>query len=261
VPDSRVVVVTGASSGIGAELARQLARRGDRVVLAARREAELEALRRELGPNARAVPTDVTRRSEVEQLRDRTISEFGGVDVWVNNAGRGITRNVLDLSDADVDEMIAVNVKSALYGMQAIVPYFVARERGHLINVSSFLSRVPMATVRSAYNAAKAALNALTANLRMDLAPSHPGVHVTLIMPGVVTTDFHKNALGGTSGPPPTRPGLPAGQSAGEVAAAIIGVIDRPVAELYTNPQHPAVAERYFRDVDAFERGLQATPR
>jgi short-subunit dehydrogenase len=117
----------------------------------------------------------------------------------VNNAGRGITRPVLELTDDDVDDMIAVNVKSALYGMQAAVPHFVERGSGHLINVSSFLGRVPIASVRSVYSAAKAALNSLTANLRMDLRARAPGVHVSLVMPGLVATDFARNAEGGRS--------------------------------------------------------------
>jgi NAD(P)-dependent dehydrogenase (short-subunit alcohol dehydrogenase family) len=252
--EGRVVIITGASSGIGAALALQLGQRGDRVVLAARREQELLELARRVGAGALAVPTDVTRRAEVERLRDRAIAAFGHVDVWVNNAGRGIGKTVLELNDDDLDAIIAVNVKSALYGMQAIVPHFIERGHGHVINVSSFLSRVPLATFRSAYNAAKAALNMLTANLRMDLAAAHPNIHVSLVMPGIVATDFHRNALGGTppmSGPPR---GLPAAQSADEVATAIAGVIDHPVAEIYTNPQHPAIALRYYQDVAAFER-------
>ena len=90
--------------------------------------------------------------------------------------------------------MMTVNVKSALYGMQAIAPHFIARGRGQIVNVSSMLSRVPFATFRSAYNAAKAALNALTANARVDLAREHPGIQVTLVMPGLVRTDFQRNA-------------------------------------------------------------------
>ena len=252
--DSRVVVITGASAGIGAALATQLGARGDQVVLAARRESELNEVAARIGAGAIAVPTDVTRRGDVDQLRDQAIKRFGHVDVWVNNAGRGISKSVIDLTDDEFDAIMAVNVKSALYGMQAIVPHFVERGRGHLINVSSFLSRVPMATIRSAYSAAKAALNTLTANLRVDLAAVHPNIHVTLVMPGIVTTDFHRNAIGGTSGLPPMRTGFPAGQSADEVAAAIVGVIDRPVAEIYTSPAHPAIARRYFEDVGAFER-------
>jgi len=250
--DSRVVVITGASAGIGAALATELGARGDRVVLAARRERLLNDVAGRIGADALAVPTDVTRRADVELLRDRAIERFGHVDVWVNNAGRGISKPTLDLTDDEFDAIMAVNVKSALYGMQAIMPHFRERGRGHLINVSSFLSRVPMATIRAAYSAAKAALNALTANARVDLAASSPNIHVSLILPGLVATEFQKNAIHGT---PPIRPGVapPGIQSADEVARAIVGVIDHPVAETYTNPALPAIARRYFEDVGAFE--------
>ena len=151
--------------------------------------------------------------------------------------------------------MMAVNVKSALYGMQAIVPHFKQRGRGHLINVSSFL-RGSRSRYRSAYNAAKAALNALTANLRMDLRREHPGVHVSLVMPGMVTTEFARNALGGT----PRSRGHPAPAAAAQDPErrrrrrrdrALIG---SPREELYTQPGQPDTVSRYYRDVGAFER-------
>ena len=255
----KVVVITGASAGIGAALAAQLAARGDRVVLAARRERELNDVAARIGAGALAVPTDVTRRSDVDRLRDRAIEACGHVDVWVNNAGRGISKPAIELTDEEFDAVMAANVKSALYGMQAIVPHFVERERGHLINVSSFLSRVPMATIRAGYSAAKAALNALTANVRMDLAATHPNIHVSLVIPGLVATGFRDNAIHGT---PPLRPGAapPGVQSADEVAAVIVGVIDHPRRTCYTNPEHAAVAQRYFQDVGAFERGAEIPP-
>src|SRR5262250_144747 len=111
--DGRVVVITGASAGIGRALAQQLVARGDRVALAARREQELNDLATSLGANAFPVPTDVTKRADVERLRDRTLERFGHIDVWVNNAGRGIGRRVLELTDEDVDAIIAINLKSA----------------------------------------------------------------------------------------------------------------------------------------------------
>jgi short-subunit dehydrogenase len=247
------IVITGASGGIGAALAVQLAAAGHRLALAARRGQELQDVARRAG-GALAVQTDVTRRADVERLRDTAVAELGQVDVWVNNAGRGITKPVLELTDDEFDDMMAVNVKSALYGMQAIVPHFVARGSGHIVNVSSFLSRVPFATFRSGYNAAKAALNALTANARVDLARTNPGIHVTLVMPGLVSTDFQRNARGGT---PPLPPSTPS-QTADEVAAAIVAAIDHPIAELYTNPQQAAVALEYFKDVGAFEQAAAA---
>ena len=257
--DAKHIVITGASGGIGAALAVQLGAAGHRVALAARRERELQEVAGRAGRGAIAVPTDVTKRGDVERLRDRAIDAFGHVDVWINNAGRGITKPVLELTDEELDLMMTVNVKSALYGMQAIVPHLIARGRGQIVNVSSFLSRVPFATYRSGYNAAKAALNTLTANARVDLARAHPGIHVTLVMPGLVTTGFGKNAMGGS---PTLPPAVVAGaQTAEEVAEAIAGVIDHPVAELYTNPNHRAVALRYFEDVGAFERDAAAAQR
>jgi short-subunit dehydrogenase len=257
----RVVVITGASAGIGAALARRLGGERHRLVLAARRGAELRRVAAEAeaegAPAALAVEADVTRRADVERLRDAALDAFGHFDVWVNNAGRGIARSVLELTDADVDEMIAVNVKSALYGMQAAAEHFVGRGSGHVINVSSFLGRVPLVAFRSAYNAAKAALNALTANLRVELRARHPGIHVSLVMPGVVTTEFARNALGGTPGAPPAPGGRQLKpQTAEEVAEVIVELIDEPRAEVYTNPAHPEVVRRYYADVEAFETEL-----
>jgi NADP-dependent 3-hydroxy acid dehydrogenase YdfG len=253
----RVVVITGASAGIGAALAHRLGTAGYALVLAARREAELRGVAADAeargARRAIAVATDVTRRPEVERLRDAALAAFGHFDVWVNNAGRGISRPVLELTDADVDEMMAVNVKSVLYGIQVSVPHFIARGSGHLINVSSFLGRVPLATARSAYNAAKAAVNALTANLRVDLRSRAPGVHVSLVMPGIVTTEFARNALGATPGAsPPWRSSMPI-QTADEVAELMAELIERPTAEMYTNPASAELARRYFADVAAFE--------
>jgi len=253
----RVVVITGASSGIGATLAVQLGAANHRLVLAARREAELRDVARRAGTDTLVVPTDVTKRGDVERVRDRAVERFGHVDVWINNAGRGITKPVLELTDEEFDSMMSVNVKSALYGMQAIVPHFKTRGSGHIINVSSFLSRVPFATYRSAYSAAKAALNALTANARVDLARTHPGIRVSLVMPGLVSTEFGSHALGGS----PPLPATVESQTAEEVAAAIAGVMEQPAAEIYTNPRQRAVAITYFEDVGAFERQAMAPQR
>ena len=251
---SKVIVITGASQGIGAVLARQLAARGDHLMLAARSAKELGQLARSCGRDTFPFTTDVTRRQDVNRLRDEALRTFDHVDVWINNAGRGITRNVLDLTDADLDEMIAVNVKSALYGMQAIVPHFMERGAGHLINVSSMLSRIPFATVRSAYNASKSALNALTANLRMDLRADYPNIHVSLVLPGVVSTGFASNSLYA----PTESVAMPGAQTPEEVAAVMLDLIDNPRAEAYTNPDvQMDLVRRYYNDVGAFEQNMR----
>jgi len=251
-----VVVITGASSGIGAALARRLGQSGLRIVVAARRAEALRAVCNGSGPHCQPVVADMTRRQDVKRLRDEAVATFGGVDVWVNNVGQGVNASVLDLTEDQLDSMMAVNVKSALYGMQAIVPHFKERGRGHLINVSTFLSRVPLAPYRSGYNAAKAALDSLTANLRMELRRDYPGIHVSLVIPGMVKTDFGRNAIGGSPTVTwATRTGARV-ESAEEVAVAIESLIESPREELYTRPEQLDAVARYVRDVGAFERAL-----
>jgi short-subunit dehydrogenase len=254
---AKTVVITGASGGIGAALAGVLASDHHNLALVGRREKELNAVgsdAQKRGARVACIVADVTRRSDVESIARETIERFGGFDVWVNNAGRGITRNVLDLSDADLDEMYAVNVKSAVYGMQVAAKHFLEHDAGQIINISSVLSRVPVASFRSAYNATKAGLNALTANLRADLA-DHPNIHVTLVMPGVVDTDFSRNVIGEPRPPMTGRGGQV--QTAAEVANVIAGVIRKPVPEVYTNPASAAFVKSYFEDVAGFEARLR----
>jgi NADP-dependent 3-hydroxy acid dehydrogenase YdfG len=253
---SRVIVITGASGGIGAATAKLLGGRGDKVVLAARRLAELKQVAGQCGADALPIVTDVTRRADVEHLRDEALRAFGQVDVWINNAGRAITRRVLDLTDDDFDQMMAINVKSALYGTQAIVPWFKEHGAGHLINVSSALGRIPFVSFRSAYSAAKAALNSLTANLRMDLRADFPNIHVSVVMPPMVSSDFARNALHGT---PPGPGGFRSGalvQTPEQAAAAIVELIDHPRAEIYTNSGQTETVARYYADVAAFEANM-----
>jgi NADP-dependent 3-hydroxy acid dehydrogenase YdfG len=140
----KVVVITGASAGIGAELAKQLARRGAKVVLAARRKAELEGVAKELGDNALAVVTDVTKRDDVDHLGQAALDRFGRIDVWVNNAGRGISRSVAELTDEDLDGMWRDNMKSVVYGIQAVLPHFKSRNEAR-----SSISRAACRACRS----------------------------------------------------------------------------------------------------------------
>ena len=224
------VVITGASSGIGAELAMQLAAQGARVVLVARREDVLRDVANRCGSEALPVVADVTRRDEVKRVVHAALQRFGHVDVWVNNVGRGITRMPSELTEVDIDDIMRVNVKSALYGMQEILPHFRDRGRGQVVNVSSMLGRLPSATMRSAYNGAKHFLNALTTNFRDELRESAPGIEMTLVSPGVVRTDFGLNALHGGM----DSRQLPESQGAEEVAAVIVWAIRTGKPDVYT---------------------------
>ena len=177
--------------------------------------------------------------------------------MWINNAGRGINRPVSQLTDADFDDMMQVNVKSALYGMQTVLPHFKARKEGHIINVSSLLGRVPLAPFRSAYNASKHALNALTANLRMELSREFPQIHVTTL-PGVVATDFGTSAL---HGGPDSRM-IPNAQPVAEVAAALAEVIAKPRADVYSRESYKAQIVAYYSadDMAAVETQFAPSP-
>ena len=252
---NKTTVITGASGGIGAEFARRLGAEGHGLVLGARRLPQLEQVaddaRRAGAPRVLAVKTDVTDRADIDALNARAIAEFGGYDVWINNAGQGITRSVLDLTGDDVDQMMDVNVKSALYGMQAAARHFIERGNGHIVNVSSFLGRVPLALHRSAYNAAKAALNSLTANMRVELHARSSDIHVTLFMPGMVATEFARNTIHA----PPDTPAYsgPYVQTVQQIAEILVQVLEHPVGEVFTNPSSAEMSRKYYADVGAFE--------
>jgi short-subunit dehydrogenase len=226
----QVIVITGASTGIGAALAQWLGARGASLALVARREAALRGVAARCGGTPVVIAADVTRREEVRRVVTETLAAYGHVDVWVNGVGRGITRQPSQLTDDDIDDMMRVNVSSALYGMQEILPHFQSRNAGHVINVSSMLGRMPFAVHRSAYNGAKHFLNALTANFRAEIQQAHPGIQFSIVSPGVVRTEFGLNARhGGVD----SRQ-LPDSQSAEEVAAVIGGVIESRRPDVYT---------------------------
>jgi NADP-dependent 3-hydroxy acid dehydrogenase YdfG len=256
--NKKVIVITGASGGIGAALAKQLGAQGHQVVIAARRQAELRQVAEQAGSKIVSVVTDVTRRKDMEQLRDLAIKGFGYIDVWVNNAGLGTAKRVMELTEGDFDELINVNLKSVFYGIQTIIPHFQQRGKGHLINISSFLGRVPYLPFTSIYSAAKSAVNALTGNLRSDLKEAYPDIHVSLVMPGIVSTEFSRHSIGAKLTTHPDRQKIRENaQSAEEVARIIASLIENPVDEIYTNPRLADLARLYYTDKAAFEEKMR----
>lgn len=255
----RVVVITGASAGIGAALAENVSKKGAKVVLVARREKELREVAARCGSDALVVVGDVTKRADFARVVSTALDRFARIDVLVNNAGRGITRLPSALTDEDFDDMMLVNVKSALYGMQAVLPHFIERGSGHIINVSSMLGRVPFTPMRSAYSAAKAALSSLSASLRIELRAQHPNIHVSVVHPPVVATDFGLKALHG--GPDSRK--LPGAQDVGEVAEVIARVIEKPRADVYTRPGAEKVVIGYYsaEDMAVPEQSFVMPPR
>jgi len=208
----------------------------------ARNTSPLRAVAARCGKDAHVIVADMTRREDVRRVVDDTISLFGRVDVWVNNVGRGITRAPSELTDEDIDDIMRVNVKSTLYGIQEVLPHFKERNAGQIINVSSMLGRIPFATQRSAYNGAKHFLNALTANFREEFRQSHPGIVFSLVSPGVVRTEFGLNAIHGGA----DSRQFPDSQSAEEVAAVIANVIETRRTDVYTRPGSHARVLSYF---------------
>jgi NADP-dependent 3-hydroxy acid dehydrogenase YdfG len=239
----RVVVITGASSGIGAATARLLGSRGDAVVLVARRKEQLEAVAKESGANALAIVADVNEREDVRRVVRETIAKLGHIDVWINNAGQGISRMPTQLTDDDVDAMIRANVKTVLYGMQEVLPHFRERGTGQVINISSMLGRLPFALIRSSYTGSKHFLNALTAMFREEVQQTHPGIQISLVSPGVVQTDF---GLSAKHGGPDSRT-LPNAQTPEQVAEVLASVIDSRKPDVYTRPGAQAAVARYYQ--------------
>jgi len=196
---SEVAIVTGASAGIGAAVARRLAQDGFQVVLAARREdrlRELEQAIRAQGGGALAVPTDITRPEDCQNLVGKTTAAFGRIDVLVNNAGFGY-RAPLELTPVDA---IRRNFETNLFGpitlTQLVIPIMREQRGGCVINMSSLAGRIAR-PLSSVYDATKHALEAISDGLRAELAPF--GIRVIVIEPGFIKTEFLDVALRGSS--------------------------------------------------------------
>jgi len=188
--EGKVVVITGASSGLGEATARLLCSEGAIVVLAARRAERIEALATELtdqGGKALAVTTDVTDRQQVKELVDKTVEAYGRIDVMLNNAGLMPLAPLEKLKIDEWDQMIDVNFRGVLHGIAAALPYMKEQKSGHIINVSSVYGYKlgPSATV---YCATKHAVRALSEGLRQEVKPYN--IRTTVISPGAVATEL-----------------------------------------------------------------------
>ena len=186
----QVIIVTGASSGIGEATARRLARAGAKVVVAARRPDRLDALVRELDPsgaNVLAVAGDITSASDRQKLVAATLAKFGRIDGLVNNAGYG-TRGPLEIVPVDaIRQNFETNVFSLIALTQLVVPAMRERGGGCIVNIGSVAGRIAR-PLSSVYDATKHALEAFTDGLRGELKPF--GVRVALIRPGFIVTEF-----------------------------------------------------------------------
>lgn len=215
--DSRTVLITGASTGIGAATARRLHEAGDRLVLAARGEDALGELAAELGDgdDVLAVRCDVTEWEQVEGLAAATIERFGAIDVVFANAGFGATRGFLEESPEHWRSMVLTNVLGVAHTIRATLPHLLERGRGHYLITSSVAGRT--ALPGSLYSATKWAATAIGESLRKELRQMHDNaaIRVTLVEPGMTDTPFFDN-----------RPA--AALEADDIAAAVVYALDQP---------------------------------
>ena len=249
--ETKVAIVTGASSGIGAALSGLLARERIHVVLAARQEGKLREVANRIqssGGQVRAVACDVTSRVEAERLVEDTVGKLGRIDLLVNNAGRGHFASVEDTTDAMIESMFAVNVFSLWYTTRPALRHMRKQGSGHIINVASMAGKLGF-PYNSAYVAAKHACVGFTHALRLELAET--GIHATVVCPAGVLTQWAEVTEGGSmrpffseSGPIIKKIAAERGvdlvpiegvMSADAVAEKIMECVRHPVAECYTH--------------------------
>ncbi|QJR13947.1 SDR family oxidoreductase [Usitatibacter palustris] len=191
-----VVIITGASKGIGAELARQLAAKGSSLMLAAREVPALEKVATEcraLGAKAEVIRTDVAVEADCKAMVERTVAAFGRVDTLVNNAGMTMWARFEDIEDMSIlERLMQVNYMGSVYCTRHALPH-LKRSRGRIVGVASLTGLTGVPT-RSGYAAAKHAMRGFFDSLRIELADS--GVTVTMIYPGFVATGVRENATG-----------------------------------------------------------------
>lgn len=191
----KVIVITGASSGIGESTARFLAQHGAKVVLGARRKERIDAIAKEIsaaGGQAIAIAVDVTKRDEVNLLIKGAVDHFGRVDVIVNNAGTMPIAPIPALKVDEWDRQIDVNLKGVLYGVAAALPQMQKQKSGHIINIASVIGIKVFAPGGTVYGATKAAVRVLTEGLRVELHSQ--GIRCTIISPGAVATELPESS-------------------------------------------------------------------
>lgn len=230
----RVMVVTGASSGIGAATARLAHQRGARVVMAARRAERLAQLEREL-PGSLAVVTDVTQARDVLCLRDRALEAFGTIDILINNAGQGLHVPLDQVDHGDFRAVWELNVLAPLALMQAVLPTMSRLGHGAIVNISSGTSLRVLPGL-GAYAATKSALNMLSLVARQEFA--NLGVVVSLVYPGITQSEFHQSLRAGNGPRGEFRPGVAARPAtpAITVAEAILRAVEGGEAEYRVQP-------------------------
>jgi short-subunit dehydrogenase len=240
----KTVVITGASMGIGEQIAAAFLREGANVVLSSRDLQRTEAARARLGSGERtlAVACDVRKRADISQLLEATISRFGRVDVWVNNAGYGLMDAASTMDMAQCRALFDTNLFGAIECMQMVAPVMKRQGGGCIINISSVAGHIAVPYM-AAYCASKFALNAIGKAARVELKAS--GIHVMTVCPGYVSTEFGNNAVKGDD-----RQRISAAVRAGitpeRVARAVLRGYLRQSREVVV-PWHDRIVIRFYQ--------------
>jgi short-subunit dehydrogenase len=192
----KVVVITGASMGIGEAIAQLFAEQGANVVLLSRDSSRAEAARNRIGfpDRTAAFSCDVRHSEEIDRVIGLTLHHFRRIDVWINNAGHGLLDSISQMDMAAVHEMFETNFFGAVTAMQKVIPIMMQQGSGTIINISSVAGHIPL-PFHAAYSASKFALNAIGKAARVELKKS--GIHVLTVCPGYVRTAFGENAIRG----------------------------------------------------------------
>ncbi len=221
----KVVIITGASMGIGEATAHIFADAGAKMVLAARSVDKLEAVAQSLPTQAETlvVPTDMTDQAQVKALIERAYAHFGRIDILINNAGQAAAGSIATVNPDHYRQIIELNMLGPLHAIQAVVPKMKAQGGGVIINISSGVSKMAIPGI-GAYASTKYALNGLSLTAHNELAADN--IRVVLFHPGLTSTDFGANALreenGGASRPQPGNGPRPEPDSAEDVARKIL---------------------------------------
>ncbi|WP_318766135.1 SDR family oxidoreductase [Lactiplantibacillus carotarum] len=189
---SKVIVITGASSGIGEATAKLLASQGNKIVVGARRAERLQNLVDEIkraGGEATYFVTDVTKRADVQALADTAKDAYGRIDVWINNAGLMPHSEFIKGQVQDWERMIDVNLKGVLYGINAALPTMRDQKEGQFINTASIAGHV-VTPASGVYSATKYGVRAISEALRQEEALAQSNVRVTVISPGAISTEL-----------------------------------------------------------------------